>query len=739
MTESLGRAELELATNQSGLDSGLKQAEGKSLGFLGKVRDSFSRLSGSTMGGALLQGVGLGAGLSAFGAIQAGIGKTVQVFGDAITAASDLSETTSKVTVVFGDQAAKVLEMGENAATAMGMSKNAALAAAGTYGNLFRAMGMTEEASADMSVGLVQLASDLASFNNMDPTEVMDKLRAGLSGETEPLKALGVNLSQARIEAEAMAMGLEKVDGALTPAAKAQATYSLILKDTTLAQGDYARTADGLANTQRTLDAELENASAELGEALLPIWLELTRFFKNVGIPILHLLIGAFKLVLDVIGFVVNAVGALVDAVASGFNDMALNFGEMGDEVHRIADETGQDFQLVKDAVKDGMEDAGLSFEEAAERAEIAMRAIRDGTAENLEEALTIADREMGRLPEIARDATGGFKDEVYDNLLAAKGVVSQAAGEVADTIPEELEEAKDAAVEIAKATPAAIAGGLLLGVDELEEEWDAFLESLEDRMTGAAAKLALEAKLASPAIREGLTSDNPETVADTVDLVEQLLASYEALEPGASDSGYATSGKYRTGILANLKTLPAAVSFLEERLGAELDLSGPAYTWGTRLGASFLAGMTSYYWRIRQASIELGEAAAVGIRLRSPAKEGALSEPADLWGARLVSMFVDGILSNADRAGAASLTVARRAAAALSNPLGQVGALQVAAGALGAGGGLAGVAFEGGREVHVHEHYELTYNGTPRDFANRADFIRELDAMSAFGDGRLG
>ena len=151
------------------------------------------------------------------------------------------------------------------------MSKEEALAATATYGNLFRAMNIGTESSFDMSTGLVTLASDLASFNNMNPTEVLDKLRAGLTGETEPLKTLGVNLNAAMLEAKALEMGLWDGEGAISAAAKAQASYSLILEQTTLAQGDFARTSDGLANQQRIISANFKNMKATIGTALLPI------------------------------------------------------------------------------------------------------------------------------------------------------------------------------------------------------------------------------------------------------------------------------------------------------------------------------------------------------------------------------------------------------------------------------------------------------------------------------------
>ena len=108
-----------------------------------------------------------------------------------------------------------------------------------------------------MSQGLVQLAADLASFNNIGVDEALLKLQSGLVGETEPLRALGVNLNAAAVQAEALKMGLAANVETLTAADMAQARYALILQQTTTAQGDLARTSDGWANQNRILQATL--------------------------------------------------------------------------------------------------------------------------------------------------------------------------------------------------------------------------------------------------------------------------------------------------------------------------------------------------------------------------------------------------------------------------------------------------------------------------------------------------
>lgn len=223
---------------------------------------------GQAIGTAWKVGVGVAAG--------AALIKLGQLSGKAIDDASSLAETVNKVGVVFGAEAQRVLKFGENAASSIGQSKQQALAAAATFGQFFDAAGLAGDAAADMSMDVVKLASDLASFNDADPSEVIDNLRSGLSGESEPLRKFGVFLNEAAVAAKAAELGLQGVNGKLTDGEKVQARYALILDQTTKAQGDFARTSDGVANKERTKTALMENASAALGEGLLPAQLAYT-------------------------------------------------------------------------------------------------------------------------------------------------------------------------------------------------------------------------------------------------------------------------------------------------------------------------------------------------------------------------------------------------------------------------------------------------------------------------------
>jgi hypothetical protein len=213
---------------------------------------------------------------------SAGIYKLVQ-------AGSTLQESISKTNAVFGANAREVQDWSRTTSAAFGVSQQQALEAAGTYGNLFRAFGLGSKQAQEMSQNLVELAADMASFNNVPIDDALIALRSGLSGETEPLKRFGVALNEVRLKEEALRLGLiTTTSGTLPIAIKTQAAYSLILKDTALQQGDVARTSEGFANQMKFLQAEVTNVKAQLGTALLPVILQFVDVLREDVVPLVQ-------------------------------------------------------------------------------------------------------------------------------------------------------------------------------------------------------------------------------------------------------------------------------------------------------------------------------------------------------------------------------------------------------------------------------------------------------------------
>ena len=191
----------------------------------------------------------------------------------AIGANTDINESLSKNKVLFGDSAREIERFSDTSAKSFGISKRAALEYTGTFGNLFRALGISREESSKFSVDLTKLAADMASFNNSTPEEALEAIRSGLVGETEPLRRFGVNMNDATLRAEALKQGLIKTDKeALTPQQKALAATALITKQTANAHGDFERTSKGAANQSRIFRARLEDLAASAGAKLAPAW-----------------------------------------------------------------------------------------------------------------------------------------------------------------------------------------------------------------------------------------------------------------------------------------------------------------------------------------------------------------------------------------------------------------------------------------------------------------------------------
>jgi hypothetical protein len=296
-----------------------------SVSGLGKTTENSSKGMSAALAGF--------AGGAAFGAVKQGFDMVVDVIGNSIKAASDLNETTSQTSQIFGDAAPAIEAFASNSASALGLSQRAAKDAANNFATFGKAAGLTGGDLTSFSTDLVSLSADLASFKNTTPEEAANALGAALRGESEPMRKYGVLLDDATLKARAMKMGLiSATTDALTPQQKALAAQAEIMAQTADAQGDFTKTQGGLANQQRIVAAQWEDMQATLGQALLPILTALGGFLTATLIPALQ---SAAKFIADNVGWIgplAAAVGVAVAAVwawtaaQAAFNTvMALN------------------------------------------------------------------------------------------------------------------------------------------------------------------------------------------------------------------------------------------------------------------------------------------------------------------------------------------------------------------------------------------------------------------------------
>jgi hypothetical protein len=358
-----------------------------------------SKLAGAK--GGILQGLGLGAGLGIANAAAAATGAVVDFAFKSIEAASNLNEAMTKSQAVFKDSADEVEAWAGTASEAFGQSKRQALDAAGTFGNLIQAFGVGSDKAAEMSMSLTELASDLASFNDSTVDEALLALRSGISGESEPLKRFGVALSEVRIKQKALDLGLVKTTkGTLPIAIKTQAAYALILQDTTLAQGDFANTSDSLANIQRTLQGTMEDVQAEVGEALLPVMVELAKFMRDSVLPTVKDVIQALKdagPVFDALGFAMTALGgpgaqaekmlrdqekavAAVKAATEAYYKTLASGGQVHDDWSRDVHDAAIAADMAADKIDTSFDNVGDSAYEMSRKVKTAEKGIRDAS-----------------------------------------------------------------------------------------------------------------------------------------------------------------------------------------------------------------------------------------------------------------------------------------------------------------------------------------------------------------------
>jgi hypothetical protein len=266
-----------------------------------KTADSIKSAFGSKLAKTMFAGIAAG-GAAAFAGVAIAAKK-------AVADASDLSEVMSKTKVVFGESADQMIEWAATASRTFGQSKQQALDAASGFGNLFVSMGLVGPVAATMSRTMTELASDLASFNNTSVEDAILAIGSALRGEMEPMTRFGVLLNDATLKAKALAMGLSNGKDTLGPAIKAQAAYALMLEQTSTAQGDFMRTSDGLANSQRTIAALFADLSASVGEQLLPTMQQFAATIKEID----------FDEVGKGIGSLVSYMGSLASMAGTAF------------------------------------------------------------------------------------------------------------------------------------------------------------------------------------------------------------------------------------------------------------------------------------------------------------------------------------------------------------------------------------------------------------------------------------
>ena len=245
----------------------------------------------------------------------------------AVTESNKYQEDLNLFTVALGQYAAEAQNYAEKVSDVMGIDPAQWLRNQGVFNTLLTGFGDTAERAQLMSQNLTQLGYDISSFFNISIEDAMQKLQSGISGELEPLRRLGYDLSQARLEQTALNLGIKESVANMTQAEKAELRYYAIMTQVTTAQGDMARTLEAPANRLRILQAQLTQAARAIG---------------NIFIPALNAILPYAIAVVQVIREIANALAnlagfKLTEVDYSGVNSAAVGAGSLADNLDDAA------------------------------------------------------------------------------------------------------------------------------------------------------------------------------------------------------------------------------------------------------------------------------------------------------------------------------------------------------------------------------------------------------------------
>ena len=210
------------------------------------------------------------------------VDKIVQFGKEAIELGSDVAEVQNVVDVAFGDMSYMVEDFADKAITSFGMSELAAKRTASTYMAMASNMGVTQQQAAEMSITLAGLTGDVASFYNISQELADIKLRSVFTGETETLKDLGIVMTQANLEAYALANGINRSFQSMSQSEQLILRYNYVLDQLSLASGDFVRTQDSWANQTRILSMQWQEFMSIIGQALIQVLLPVIRVLNQI-------------------------------------------------------------------------------------------------------------------------------------------------------------------------------------------------------------------------------------------------------------------------------------------------------------------------------------------------------------------------------------------------------------------------------------------------------------------------
>lgn len=355
-------------------------------------------------------------------ALAFGAAALIRFGKESVNLASDIEEVQNVIDVTFGLGAKQIEEFAQSAAEAYGMSELAAKQYTGTMGAMLKSSGLATDAAQEMSMALTGLSGDIASFYNLGTDTAFEKIRSGISGETEPLKQLGINMSVANLEAYALSEGITKSYNSMSQAEQVLLRYNYLLSVTADAQGDFARTSSSFANQIRILQLNFEQLKIAVGNAIIPI--------AQAVLPGINAIIAALTRLAEVFAQVTALLFGKTPSVGSGQvkeqEKIASSSIAAADATDKLSDATAGAGEASKKAAKDmkgvlaGFDELNILADSAASSVSGAAGGIGDIGAGDVD-IPELGDMDGGALEEMGEKfkSLGEIFRDTLDDMLA--------------------------------------------------------------------------------------------------------------------------------------------------------------------------------------------------------------------------------------------------------------------------------------------------------------------------------
>lgn len=326
----------------------------------------------------------------------------IAVAGASVKLASDMSESMNKVDVAFGNNSNEVKNWSNATLNNFGLAKGTALDLAAGYGDMATSMGFTTGEASKMGRELVGRAADLSSFKNISIDVAKTALNGVFSGETESLKQLGVVMTQANLQEFAYSKGINKKIQDMTQAEQVQLRYNYVMEKTKNAQGDFAKTSDGVANSSRVTKESVKELGAEFGQNLLPMvaavlkplnamlksFTQMSPAGQKIVIAILALtaiipplifVAGSLAIAMSAVTLPMIGIGLLIGAIVIAGALLVANWDKIKAKAHELAESIGKKWDNIKMSTENSMKAMRKAIDEHGGGIKGAMGVFADG------------------------------------------------------------------------------------------------------------------------------------------------------------------------------------------------------------------------------------------------------------------------------------------------------------------------------------------------------------------------